>query len=124
MAQLRVFQSIKNNRWTLLFKNETDILSDSDKALIAKFGEPQINVGGTYLGSTANTFTLPDDYVKLFSGFPYTRVFDASTTPFSTNTQTKVEGYRDAIVAAVTAALTTLRNNTDTFTSEKIYDNL
>lgn len=130
MAQLRVFQSIKNNRWTLLFKFDAAAMSDTDQALIAKFGDPEINAGGTYLDGNANEFTLPDEYIRLMADFPYTKVFDATPStsgtdnPFEDATQTKVEAYRDAIKVKIEAALATLRANTDTFTSEQLYDNL
>lgn len=130
MAKLRVFQSIANNVWELKFVNDLPSLALSDKLLMLKFGEPEIEVGGVYLGGTANEFTLPTKKARILSDFtaenPFVQLFDASTAPFNSATQTKIEGYRDAVVAAFTLAFTTLRStySSNTFAAEKVYDNL
>ena len=121
MALLRVYQAITNDVWQLTFINDPIELSDTDKKLMQKFGEPEINVGGTFL-SGEDQFVLPNQYVKIRADFPFTQTFDATTVPFNTDTQTKVIGYRDAIVAAFTTALTNLRDNADTFSGEQVYN--
>lgn len=122
MAKLRVFQSIENDVWELLFNNDISELSQQDAALMQKYGEPEINVGGTFLALTANEFTLPDEFVKVRSDFPIRKTFDSRAEPFDTNTQIKVEGYRDEVVTRFTDAFTTLRANSDSFTKEIVYN--
>lgn len=126
MAKLRVYQSVESGFWQLKFINDPTALALSDQVLIEKYGEPEINVGGTFLDGTANEFTLPDYTVRVVTDMstavPFIQQFDPTTTPFDTNTQTKVEGYRDAIVVLFQAAFTTLRAHTDTFTGEEIYN--
>lgn len=114
----RVFQSIENDIWKVLIVNDPDKISDTDKKLMKQYGEPEINVGGTFLSGTGNEFTLPATYVKIRSDFPYEQDFDSTATPFDTNTQTKVEGWRDAVLSLIDTAITTLRANVDTFTAE------
>ena len=120
MAILRVYQTIENDVWKLTFVNDPDQLSDTDKSLMRRFGEPEIQMGGTFL-SGGDQFTLPTVTARIRSDFPYIQTFDATQPPFNTDTQVKVEGYRDAIVTEFTTALTTLRAMTDTFTGEKTY---
>ena len=121
MALLQVQQSIENSVWKLTFTNDSNSLSETDRRLMAEFGEPTIDIGGTFL-TGGNAFTLPDQHIRIKSEFPFTQEFDSTVAPFNTNTQTKVLGYRDAIVAAFTAALTALRANSDTFTGQQEYN--
>jgi hypothetical protein len=120
MAKLRTFKHIENSIYVLNFVHDIEALSNSDKDLMRKFGEPEINLGGTFLGSTANEFTLPDEYVKIRSGFPVRKEFDSRSEPFDTNTVTKVNAYKNEIQTRFLDAFTDLRANSDTFTSEEI----
>lgn len=120
MAKLRTFKEIQNSVYVLQFVHDIEALSNSDKELMQKFGEPEINLGGTFLESTANEYILPDEYVKIRSGFPVRKEFDSRSSPFDTNTLIKVNAYKDEIQLRFSTAFTDLRANTDTFTSEEI----
>lgn len=195
MANLRTFKSIVNAVYRVIFQVDQASISQTDRELIAKFGEPEIAVGGTFFGGAtatatvssgvvtaitisnggnnwpsvptvvftptngganaaatavltngvitainisnggsgytgaptisftptpSNTFTIPDEYLKIFSGLPYTKNFDSLTSPFNTNTEAKVTGYKSTIQQRFAAALTTLRANGETFTGEEI----
>lgn len=122
MALIRVYQTIEKDVWKLTFVNDPDNLSESDKLLMRKLGEPQIDLGGEIPGEGEDAFILPNKYVKIRSDFPYTAEFDSNSAPFDTNTQTKVENYRDEIVSRFTDAFTALRAFTDTFTGEKTFN--
>lgn len=121
MALLRIFQSISNDVWTLTFLNDPDYLSDGDKRLMKKFGEPEIDMGGTFL-SGEDQFILPAKKAKIRSDFPFTQTFDSRDTDFASNTKTKVEAYRDAIVTRFTTAIEDLRASEDTFSGERTYN--
>ena len=119
-AILKINRQIVNDVWKLLFTVDTTKLSETDKDLIRKFGEPEINIGGTFLADTGNAYTLPAKYVKILSGLPLTQEFDSTMAPFDTATQTKVEAFQTAFITLYTGAFTTLRENTDTFTGETL----
>lgn len=121
MATLRVYQKIENDVWKLTFVNDPAELSDTDRKKMKQFGEPTIEVGGIYLEGEDEEFTIPTKTVRIRTDFPFTQEFDSLSEPFDTDTQTKVEGYRDAIVSRFTTAFTTLRAIPDTFTGEKTY---
>lgn len=121
MAKIRVFQTIDNAVYEMRFETDADSLSELDKQLMEKWGEPLINLGGTFLADTANEYTLPDRFVRLYTGFPFVTKFDSKTTPFDTNTVTKVTGYRDAMFTRIDDAYTTLRAETDSFTGEQLH---
>lgn len=193
MATLRTYKSIENDLYILLFVNDADQLGEDDKKRMRKFGEPEIDLGGTFIGgaigtailsstnvasvtiidggnnypsaptvsfsggagtgaagtavltngvvtsvtitnggsgytsaptvtfsSAANEFSLPTCNVKIRSGFPVRREFDSTASPFDTNTLTKINAYKDTIQTRFTAAITALRNLSDSFSGEEI----
>ncbi len=118
MALIRVHQAIKNSIWSVTFVNDIEKLSEADKQAMQNFGEPEIDLGGTFLEDTANEFTLPAKKAKIRSDFPFTQTFDAKSSDFETNTKTKVEAYRTEIISRITTALEELRAEEDSFTGE------
>lgn len=122
MSLIRVFQAIENDVWSLTFVNDPNNLSEGDKKAMRQFGEPEIDLGGTFLPETENTFTLPSKKAKIRADFPVTQLFDSRDADFENNTKIKVEGYRDEIISRITSALTTLRDIEDTFTGERTYN--
>ena len=121
-ALLQVNRSINNEVWQITFSLDSANLSESDKQLIAKFGEPTINIGGNFLINTADTYSLPDKYIRIRTDLPFTQEFDSTTAPFNTNTQVKAQTFQDAFVASYGAALTTLRATPDTFTGQYLFN--
>ena len=120
MAKVRVYQSIEDTNYVMLFKNDVNDVTTADKSLIEKFGEPEVNCGGDFDDGNGLTYTLPDVYVKIISGLPYRQVFDPTVAPWSTNTANKLTLYRTTMLTRFTSAFTTLRANSDTFTNEYV----
>lgn len=118
MAKLRIFNTIDNDVYSVQIDQDRTALSDTDKTFIKKFGEPTVNLGGTFLPDSGNTYTLPAQYVKVVSGLPVTMKFDSTTAPFNTATVTKVNQFVTDTITKFTDAFTTLRANTDTFSGE------
>ena len=50
---LKITRSIDNDIWKIIFSVDSAKFSETDKQLISKFGEPEINVGGVFLGPIA-----------------------------------------------------------------------
>ena len=117
-AILKITKSIDNDIWKIAFSIDPLKFSESDKQLIAKFGEPEINVGGVFLDNDPKEYTLPNKFIKIRSGLPYTQEFDSRGAPFDTNTQIKADAYLDVFVDRYTDALTALRANQDSFSGE------
>ena len=122
MATLRVFKSIDNDVWKATFVNDPDKLSDTDKQLMKKFGEPEIQVGGDYAWTDGQTFTIPTKTVRIRTDFPFTQEFDATSTEFSSDTESKVTFYINTIVTRFTTALTDRRDTADTYTGEEVHN--
>jgi hypothetical protein len=112
-AILRITRSIDNHIWKITFRLDPSNFAELDEQLMARFGEPEINVGNVIGGLDALTsYTLPEKYIKIRSGLPYTQEFDSRTPPFDTFTRKKAEAYQAAFVTRYTQALADLRANT------------
>jgi hypothetical protein len=119
-ALLKIKRVIENDVWKINFALDTASLPESDKELIRKFGEPQINVGGTFLSGGANEYILPDKYIRVRTDLPYTQEFDSKSIGFETNTEVKALAFQTFFVNAYAQAFATLRESVDTFTGEYI----
>jgi hypothetical protein len=117
-ALLKIKRSIENDIWKINFSLDTVTLPESDKELMRKFGEPTINIGGTFLEETADQYILPDKYIRIRSDLPFTQEFDSKSLDFENNTQLKALAFQTVFVDNFTSAIETLRANADTFTGE------
>ena len=121
-AILKIIRSIENDIWKITFSVDPLKFSESDKQLIAKFGEPEINVGGLIDGPQIQgesiNYTLPDRYIKIRSGLPFTQEFDSKSEMFQEFTKEKALRYQDAFVNRYTGAIEDLRAKQDTFSGE------
>lgn len=106
----RVSQTVQGDLY--IFKFYWELWNPNDLLLLDKFGEPLVNVGGTF-GTDGNAFTLADEFVKLKSGFPYTRTFNSADTPFNTAASVKAQSYREGVKDNVADAITALRAEAD-----------
>jgi hypothetical protein len=119
---LKITRVIDNHIWKMTFVLDTQKLSESDKALMLKFGEPTINVGGTYLAATLDEYILPAKFIRVVSDLPYVQAFDSKSTAFSTATQVKAQAFQNAFIFNYTAAFTALRAQNDSFSGEFIFN--
>ena len=118
MAILHTKQLIVDDAYKFVFCLEQ--VSEADAILIAKYGEPTVDFGGTFDNGLGVSYTLPDQYFNIVSGFPVTITVDPTVAPFNTNTTTALALYASTMQTRVTGAFTTLRANTDTFSGETL----
>jgi len=125
-AALKIKKYIENDIWKITFYLDASSLPESDKALIQKFGEPQINIGGTYTAtdnqSNTYTYVLPDKFLRVRTDLPYTQEFDAKSPDFEDHTELKANAFLDEFKMLYSAAFVDLRATSDTFTGEEIYN--
>jgi hypothetical protein len=120
-ALLKIKRAIDNDVFKLTFSLDINSLPESDKELIRKFGEPQINIGGEYLPETDNTFSLPDKFLRVRSDLPYTQEFDAKSNLLGfASTEAQAYAFQAEFISRYTDAFLTLRSNADTFTGETV----
>ena len=116
MANIYVKQSIQDN--TYIFTFVVKDVSEADSILLSKYGEPDIDFGGTFDDGDGHSFTIPSNIQSLTSSFPVTVRVDVTVPPFNANTSILLTLYRTAMVTRITTAFTTLRTTTDGFTGE------
>ena len=119
-ALLKIKRSIDNEVWKINFTLDVASIPESDKELMRKFGEPEINVGGTFIVAEVGDFTLPDKYIKVKSGLPFLQEFDSKSPDFLTGVKEKALAFEEEFIVRYTQAFTDLRSSEDTFTGERI----
>lgn len=90
--KIRTFNDIYNDKYRVT--KHTEDFSEADLLLLASYGEPEINLGGTFGADPA--FTLPDDLEKLKTGSPFTYRFDGRDHDLSQVTTITVKAGGDA----------------------------
>ena len=83
---------------------------------MASFGEPQIDLGGSFTGPPA--FTLPDVNVAINSGSPFLGSFDVRDYP--TTAEDSANVWAAEIVVRLKAAIAALRAMDDNYTDETV----
>jgi hypothetical protein len=120
-ALLKIKRTIENDVFRINFSLDLLTLSEADKELIRKFGEPSLNIGGVYLEDTENEYTLPDKYLRVRTDLPYTQEFDAKSNELGfVSSKAQAMAFEESFVVKFEDAFTALRSNTDTFTGERI----
>ena len=107
-----ITKELSDNRYSAEFTVE---LTDQEKALATKFGEPQINYGGSITGPPA--FDLADNYRLLYSGLPWSYSIDGNG---DAQAKDKMNVWITEIKARLVSAINTLRSQTDDFSGEVI----
>jgi hypothetical protein len=93
----------------------TEDWSQADQELMAKFGEPEIDVGGSFTGPPA--YTLDTNLVRIMSESPFTQGFDSSDYA---DAQDRAEVWKDEVSTRISTAVATLRGNADNFSGEEV----
>jgi len=92
--------------------------SERDLQLIARTGEPTIDVGGTFSSALLTAdFELDNRYVGVRSESPFTCRFDSRD---SDDAENRAIAWAAEIYARIVAAVTELRAREDTFTGETV----
>lgn len=111
--------SIEQGKYTIKISCE---LSSADNELVAKYGDPYVQVGGTFLDEdTGFSFTLEESLIKLKAQFrKYTKFFDANDLGNS-EAEKRANLFEKTIRKRLETALEILRNSSDTFSTHKRY---
>lgn len=119
-ALLKIKRFIDNDVFKITFSLDNTTLPESDKELLRKFGEPSIDIGGTYTPEAGDPYTLASKYIRVKSDLPFTQEFDAKSPDFEEHTKEKALIFQETFIASYNSAFATLRAEADTFTGEQI----
>jgi len=112
-VKLRKFNTLSNDIFTVTLITED--WSQLDTQLMVKFGEPEINLGGPFVGPPE--YDLDDNLVKIMSESPFVQSFDFRD---HADAEDRANVWAAALTVRITAAIGTLRGQTDTFTGETV----
>ena len=117
--KMRIYSSVESGVFRVVIRTED--WSQGDKTLMSDFGQPQIDLGGTFSGAAPEylTFSLPNDYVNVMTDSPFQQMFDSRDTN-STVAAQYAEIWKATMVERIQSAVLTLRTIQDTFTDEEI----
>lgn len=117
----RVFRNMDNGVYRIILINED--WSEGDRDLMARFGEPEINVGGkiSYIVSgETKTKTLGDEYVRLLCGFPYQRGFDSRDYASVEEAVALGVAWKEMVLSRIDAAILALRSQEAPLPTEEV----
>ena len=119
----RVLRDMDNGVYRIVLINED--WSEGDRDLMARFGEPEINVGGdvSYIieGET-KTKTLGDAYVRLLRGFPYARGFDSRDYGSVREAVAIGVAWKEMVLTRIDNAVLALRAKATPIPTEEVYE--
>ena len=117
--KIRVYSAVENGVFKVTITTED--WSEGDRQLMADYGEPQIDLGGTIDGQAPDyvVFQLPDDYVNVMSDSPFQQGFDSRDTSAAT-AQDRAIAWKTTMVGRIEQAVTVMRETADTFTNEEV----
>lgn len=111
---IRVFYSLDNNVYRVSIRTED--WSQHDVKLMEKYGEPEIDVGGSFYDGVL-TFDIDNDYRKIKSESPFAQGFDARDYA---DAEDRAELWGTSIRARITSALVALRQLEDAYSREEV----
>lgn len=117
----RVLRDMDNGVYRIILLTED--WSEGDRDLIARFGEPEINVGGEVsyiIDGETKTRTLGDEYVRLLRGFPYQRGFDARDYASVEEAVALGVAWKEMVLSRIDAAILALRAKAAPLPTEEV----
>lgn len=117
----RVLRDMDNGVYRIILINED--WSEGDRDLMARFGEPEINVGGEVsyiIDGETKTRTLGDEYVRLLRGFPYQRGFDARDYASVEEAVALGVAWKEMVLSRIDAAIMALRTKSAPLPTEEV----
>ena len=117
----RVLRDMDNGVYRIILLTED--WSEGDRELMARFGEPEINVGGEVnyiIDGETKTRTLGDEYVCLLRGFPYQRGFDARDYASVEEAVALGVAWKEMVLSRIDAAILRLRDKAAPLPTEEV----
>ena len=117
----RVLRDMDNAVYRIVISTED--WSQGDMELMARFGEPEIDVGGEiqYLfREEAKTKTFGNEFIRLMHGFPYSRGFDSRDYVSCDEAVAVGVAWKEKILDRIDAAVLNLRSKQAPLPTEEV----
>jgi hypothetical protein len=112
-VNIRTYKQIISDVFQVSIHTQDWSVDDND--LMASYGEPEIDIGGSFTGPPA--FTLPSNLTRIKSGSPFVGRFDGSDYA---DAEDRADVWQAEVVVRLKAAIDTLRANSNDFTGESL----
>ena len=113
---IRTFRRLHNDVYHI--EIYTEDWSEGDRLLMARFGQPSINLGGDFSYTMPYVdFTLPDRYAQIMTDSPFSQCFD---TRDHADAEMRATAWKTAIITEIESAIATMRAQDDDFTGEEV----
>jgi hypothetical protein len=99
---------------------KTEEWSELDRNLMAKFGEPEIDLGGEFdaaISDLVPIFTLATELADVMSESPFKQVFDSDDFTYA---MTMAQIWEDEVADRIMDAVSVLRINSDEWSGEEV----
>jgi hypothetical protein len=106
---LRITKALTDNKYKVTLSPEN--WSSQDLELMTKYGEPEVETGGT--GSLLPAFSFSTYPAKIKTDFPFSREIDADA---EADAEDMMDNWATEMQTRISTAMSTLRGNTDSFT--------
>jgi len=119
--KIRIFSNMLDSVYRIVVNTED--WSQGDIKLMAQYGEPLVNLGGTIdyeSDGEAYSETFGDEYVRIFHGFPYSRGFDIRDYGTKDRAVAAGTAWKESVEAEIGAKVRELRTNTEPLPTEEI----
>jgi hypothetical protein len=113
--KIRTFKKLEGGVYRVAIY--TQDWSELDKQLMAKFDEPEIDLGGTFTGAPSVSYALDSVLMRIMSDDPFTAAFDIDDYA---DAHDRADVWADTVQTRITSAVTTLRLNADGYTGEEV----
>jgi hypothetical protein len=116
--KIRTFRTIENGVYKIAVSTED--WSEGDRGLMAHYGEPSVDAGGTFTDGAYSgdiEYTLPTMLIRIMSEVPFVQGFDSRD---SADAEARARLWESTMQTRIEAEVTTLRSETDTFTNESV----
>lgn len=121
--KMRVFMDMDNAVYRIVINTED--WSQGDLELMARFGEPEIDLGGEiqYLfDEEAKTQTFGNEFIRLMHGFPYRRGFDSRDYGSYEEAVAVGRAWKDEILERIDDAVRNLRLKQEALPTEEVLE--
>lgn len=123
--KIRIFKKLQNGVFDV--RIQTEDWSENDKGLMVKYGEPEVNLGGTFTPSESSSassspveIVLPTVYARVMTESPFTQKFDARDCGSVADARSVAQQWTSIIEERIAEVVSDLRAKNDSFTTEEI----
>ena len=127
--KIRIFKKLQNGVFDV--RVQTEDWSENDRNLMVKYGEPEVNLGGTFVSNEESSSSsgssresvevvLPTVYARVMTESPFTQKFDARDCGSVENARSIAQQWSFRIEERISEVVAELRAKNDSFTTEEI----